>query len=199
MTIIIGLTGGIASGKTTMTNFLKKKRMKIHDSDSVIKKIYSKPTPKFINYLKKINLKKSLKGDKIDKKIIREKIFSNIKKRKLLEKYLHAEVKKSRSVFLKKNKQKKTKIVFLEIPLLFEKKLEKICDYSIVFYAPLKTRKERAIKRKGMNKKILDKIIKAQLTDKTKRAKSDFVVNTSMSRNKSLNDILKIIDLIKKK
>ena len=52
--IIVGLTGGIASGKTTITNFLKKKRMKIHDSDLVIKNIYSKPPLKFINYLKTI-------------------------------------------------------------------------------------------------------------------------------------------------
>ena len=77
MTITVGLTGGIASGKTTMTNFLKKKRIKIHDSDLVIKNIYSKPKHKFINYLKKINLKNSLKKNRIDKKIIREEIFSN--------------------------------------------------------------------------------------------------------------------------
>ena len=47
--IIIGLTGGIASGKTTVTNFLKKKKINIHDSDQVIKNIYSKPTHRFIN------------------------------------------------------------------------------------------------------------------------------------------------------
>ena len=64
--IVVGLTGGIASGKTTITNFLIKKRMIIHDSDLVIKNIYSKPSLKFINYLKKVNLKKSLKGKKID-------------------------------------------------------------------------------------------------------------------------------------
>ena len=50
--IVIGLTGGIASGKTTITNFLKKKKFTVHDSDSVVKKIYSKPEPKFLSYLK---------------------------------------------------------------------------------------------------------------------------------------------------
>ena len=45
--IVIGLTGGIASGKTTITNFLKKKKIRVHDSDSVVKKIYSKPDPNF--------------------------------------------------------------------------------------------------------------------------------------------------------
>jgi len=195
--IIVGLTGGIASGKTTITNFLKKKRMKIHDSDLVIKNIYSKPPLKFINYLKAINLKNSLRGNKIDKKIIREEIFSNIKKRKLLEKYLHDKVKISRNIFLKKNRQKKTHIVFLDIPLLFENKLEKICNYTILFYAPLKTRKQRGIRRKGMQKTILEKIIKSQLSDKNKKKKADFLINTSANKNNCFKKVLKIIQLIK--
>ena len=90
----------------------------------------------------------------------------------MLEKYLHAEVRKSRNIFLKKHKQKKTQIVFLDIPLLFENKLEKICNYTILFYAPRKTRMQRAIRRKGMQKRILDKIIKSQLSDRIKKKKA---------------------------
>ena len=197
--IVIGLTGGIASGKTTITNFLKKKKFALHDSDSVVKKIYSKPETKFLSYLKKTNLKNSIKDNKIDKKAIREEIFTNTEKRKLLEKYLHAKVKKSRDVFLKKNRQKKTQIVFLDIPLLFENKLEKICNYTILFYAPLKIRKQRAIRRRGMQKKILVKIIKSQLSDKIKKKKADFIINTSASKDWCFNKILKTIERIKDK
>ena len=197
--IVIGLTGGIASGKTTIINFLKKKKFPVHDSDSVVKKIYSKLEPKFLSYLKKINLKNSIKGNKIDKKTIREEIFTNTEKRKLLEKYLHAKVKKSRDIFLKKNRQKKTQIVFLDIPLLFENKLEKICNYTILFYAPLKIRKQRAIRRKGMQKRILVKIIKSQLSDKIKKKKADFIINTSASKDWCFNKILKTIEQIKNK
>ena len=197
--IVVGLTGGIASGKTTMTNFLKKKKMKIHDSDRTIKNIYSRPLPKFINYLIKINLKNSIKGNKIDKKTIREEIFGNTKKRKLLEKFLHAEVRKSRNIFLKKHKQKKTQIVFLDIPLLFENELENISNYTILFYAPLKTRKQRAIRREGMQKRILEKIIKSQLGDRIKKKKADFVINTSKNKSHCFNKITKTIELIKDK
>ena len=197
--IVIGLTGGIASGKTTITNFLKKKNFAVHDSDAVIKKIYSKPKPKFLSYLKKINLKNSIKGNKIDKKTIREEIFTNTEKRKLLEKYLHAKVKISRDIFLKKNRQKKTQIVFLDIPLLFENKLEKICNYTILFYAPLKIRKQRAIRRRGMQKRTLEKIIKSQLSDKIKKKKADFIINTSTSKSRCFNKISKTIEIIKDK
>ena len=197
--IVIGLTGGIASGKTTIMNFLKKKKFAVHDSDSVVKKIYSKPEPKFLSYLKKTNLKNFIKGNKIDKKTIREEIFTNTEKRKLLEKYLHAKVKKSRDIFLKKNRQKKTQIVFLDIPLLFENKLEKICNYTILFYASLKIRKQRAIRRRGMQKRILVKIIKSQLSDKIKKKKADYIINTSASKDWCFNKILKTIEQIKDK
>ena len=197
--IVIGLTGGIASGKTTIMNFLKKKKFAVHDSDAAVKKIYSKPEPKFLSYLKKTNLKNSIKGNKIDKKTIREEIFTNTEKRKLLEKYLHAKVKKSRDIFLKKNRQKKTQIVFLDIPLLFENKLEKICNYTILFYASLKIRKQRAIRRGGMQKRILVKIIKSQLSDKIKKKKADYIINTSASKDWCFNKILKTIEQIKDK
>ena len=134
--IVVGLTGGIASGKTTIVKLLKKNKLAVHDSDLIVGGIYSKPKTKFLTHLKKINLGKSLKRKNIDKKIIREEIFNDTKKRKLLESYIHTEVKKARNIFLKKHKQKKTKIVFLDIPLLFENKLEKICDFTILFYAP---------------------------------------------------------------
>jgi len=197
--IIVGLTGGIASGKTTIVKLLKKNKLEVHDSDLVVSNIYSKPKTKFLTHLKKINLGKSLKGRNIDKKIIREEIFNNTKKRKLLEGYIHTEVKKARNAFIKKHKQKKTKTIFLDIPLLFENKLEKICDSTILFYAPINTRKKRAIRRKGMEKKILEKIIKNQLNDKIKKKKADFAVDTSVNKNQCFKKVLRIVESIKNK
>ena len=198
MTKIIGLTGGIASGKTTIVNFLKKKKYAIHDSDAVVKKIYSFPKPSFIKYLKNIGLSDSIKKRTINKNIIRNEVFNNKSKKKNLEKFIHKEVGKSRTQFLKYHKKRNTKIVFLDIPLLFECKLEKICDYVILLYAPIKTRKQRAMKRKDMNKKILNKITKTQLSDKIKRTKSDFVISTSGNISRSFKDLLETINLIKK-
>ena len=165
----------------------------------VVGGIYSKPKTKFLKHLEKINLGKSIKGKNIDKKLIREEIFNDTNKRKLLEVYIHAEVKKARNNFLKKHKQKKTKTIFLDIPLLFENKLEGICDCTILFYAPLTIRKKRAIKRKGMQKKILEKIIKSQLSDKIKKKKADFVVDTSVNKSRCFNEVLKIIESLKNK
>ena len=88
MTIIVGLTGGIAAGKTTVVNHIKKKRIPIHDSDAVVKRLYAKPPSNFLKHLKKINLQHSFNGKKINKSTIRGEIFYNQKKKKLLEKFI---------------------------------------------------------------------------------------------------------------
>ncbi len=194
MSIKIGLTGGLASGKTTVTNFLKRKNFLVHDSDFVVKKLYSKPSPTFLTYLKKINFSKSIKNKKINKNIIREEIFSNKIKKNKLEKFIHNEVRKDRDRFIKKNK--KTKVLFFDIPLLFEANLSHTCDYIILLYAPKDTRIKRAVLKKGIVKKIVLKILDNQLGDNYKKKRSDFVINTSKSKTHCFKMILEAIDII---
>ena len=149
-----------------------------------------------MSILKKIGLKKAIDGERINKRKIREEVFASVKKRKILEKFIHKKIKIARNKFLKNQKLKKSKIVFLDIPLLFEKKLEKICDYTVLLCAKEKTRRNRAIKRKGMNKKTLDGIINSQFKDSVKRKKASFVINSNKSKKKCFNEIKKIINLI---
>ncbi len=193
---IIGITGGIASGKTTISNFLKMKGFAVHNSDGVVKNIYTNPSITFIRYLKKINLKSSINGKKINKKIIREEIFNNKNKRRKLEKFIHNKVKESREHFLKTNRKKKTKIVILDIPLLFEAKLNDVCDYVILLYLPKKLKIQRAMVRRGMTKDVLLKLIKSQLSDSYKKKKADFLINTSKTKQHSFKMILKAISNI---
>ena len=194
--IVLGITGGIASGKTTITTFLKNKGFEIHDSDLVVKKLYSNPPTIFLKHLQKISLSGAIKNKKINTHIIREEIFQNKKKKENLEKFIHNEVRKSREIFLKKNKKEKTKIVILDIPLLFEARLAHLCDYIIVLYLSKKIKIQRALTRKGMTKNILLKIIKSQLSDAHKKRKADFVINTSKSKKDTFKRILKIINNI---
>ena len=88
MTIFVGLTGGIATGKSTIVKFLKKKGYKVHDSDLIVNKIYSQPNKQLFAFLKKIGLSRSIKNKKIDKSAIRDEIFSNkVKKKKFIRFY----------------------------------------------------------------------------------------------------------------
>lgn len=189
--IIVGLTGGIASGKTFVVNYLKKIKIPTHESDEVVRDFYKKKTTIFILFLKKEGFEKALTKNKIDKKKIRDIIFSNPLKKKKLEKFLHNEVKKKRDIFLNKNKKKQ--IVFLDIPLLFENKLSKNCNFICSTHSPVNVREKRALKRPGMNKKTFKLIIKSQIKESLRKKKSDYLINTSGSKKKTCLQVDNII------
>ncbi len=199
MTIFVGLTGGIASGKSTIVKFLQKNGYKVHDSDLIVNKIYSQPNKQLLAILKKIGLSKSINNKKIDKKIIRDEIFSDKIKKTKLENFIHKKVKTSRNLFIKKYKNKKNKIIFFDIPLLFEAKLTHICDYIILLYAPKQTKIERALKRKNINKEAVKRILNNQINDKIKKKKSDYIINTSKPKKHSFKMILNAINNILEK
>ena len=194
--IIIGLTGSIASGKSTIAKHIKKLKIPIHESDYFISCLYKKPTREFMQKLKKIGFANAIKKNKIDKSALREIFFNNKNKKKLLEKYLHHKVKKDRNKFVEKNK--KQKIVFLDIPLLFEKKLEHTCDYVLCAYAPLSIRERRATQRKGMNKQLFNLISSNQIKDSEKKTKSDYIINTTLTKPKTFAKVEKILKNITK-
>ena len=197
MTIIIGLTGGVASGKTTISNFLKKQNIPVHDSDAVVTSLYKNFSIELVCYLRSIGLAKAIKQKKIDKNVLRGEVLNNKSKLKKLEKFVHKKVKLSRNKFIKKNKLLRKKIITLDIPLLFENKLENICDYIFLAYSPLKLRIFRALRRKNMSKNTLNKIIKLQMPDKLKITKSDFVINTATDKTNSNKQALEAIRAIK--
>ena len=199
MTIFVGLTGGIATGKSTIVKFLQKNGYKVHDSDLIVNKIYSQPNKQLLAILKKIGLSKSINNKKIDKKIIRDEIFSDKIKKTKLENFIHKKVKTSRNLFIKKYKNKKNKIIFFDIPLLFEAKLTHICDYIILLYAPKQTKIERALKRKNINKEAVKRILNNQINDKIKKKKSDYIINTSKPKKHSFKMILNAINNILEK
>ena len=196
--IVVGLTGGIASGKTFVTKYLHTLKFPVHESDRVVANLYNSYDKNFVNFLFKNGFKNSLLKRKINKETIREEIFNKKEKKTILEKYLHNEVRKKRNIFLKNNKKKE--IVFLDIPLLFENKLETKCDIVCSTIAPLHIREKRALQRAGMKKKIFKQIVKNQAKDKERKEKSDYLINTTLTQTKTCLQVDNIIyDLLNKK
>ena len=182
MTFLIAITGGIGAGKSTFSNEVKKRKLKILDSDMQVDTLYKKPKKSFLNYLKKIGLGDAIKNNKINKKQIGNIIFSNKKIKTSLEKYIFKQVRKKRAEFIKKEKNKKTKVVFLDIPLLFENNLSKDFDMVISIISKKKERLKRLRKSKKITKSYFDKIIATQTTDVVRIKNSDIIIfnNTTM-------------------
>ncbi len=195
MTKIIAITGGIGSGKSTFCNKLKEKGFTFHSSDEQVAKIYKNPEKKFVTYLRTIGLSKSISKKNIDKKIISKIIFENKQIRKKLELYIFKIVRKKRSDFIKKEKQKKTKLIFIDIPLLFENNLEKQFNKVISIIASKRVRLKRLKKTRKMTENQFKNITQSQTSDVIRKKKSDYVIYN----NSTLKDYkIKINKLISK-
>ncbi len=195
MTKTIAITGGIGSGKSTFCSKLKEKGFKIHSSDEQVAKIYKNPEKKFVTYLRTIGLSKSISKKNIDKKIISKIIFENKQIRKKLELYIFKIVRKKRSDFIKKEKQKKTKLIFIDIPLLFENNLEKQFNKVISIIASKRVRLKRLKKTRKMTENQFKNIVRSQTSDVIRKKKSDYVIYN----NSTLKDYkIKINKLISK-
>ena len=198
MTKVVGITGGIGSGKTTLCKHLKKIGYAVHESDKLVSNIYKKPKKPFINFLKKNVSKDVVQNYKINKKKVANIIFNNNIIRKKLEKYIHKEVKISREDFIKKNCKNKKGAIFVDIPLLFEKNLDKNFDIVICVISKKKTRTERVLKSKKFTKQILKKIFKSQTSDKDRRSRAQIIINNNKTKKdfiflaeKALMELLK--------
>ena len=195
MTKTIAITGGIGSGKSTFCSKLKEKGFKIHSSDEQVAKIYKNPEKKFVTYLHTIGLSKSISKKNIDKKIISKIIFENKQIRKKLELYIFKIVRKKRSDFIKKEKQKKTRLIFIDIPLLFENNLEKQFNKVISIIATKRARLKRLKKTRKMTENQFMNITRSQTSDVIRKKKSDYVIYN----NSTLKDYkIKINKLISK-
>ena len=195
MTKTIAITGGIGSGKSTFCSKLKEKGFKIHSSDEQVAKIYKNPEKKFVTYLLNIGLSKSISKKNIDKKIISKIVFENKQIRKKLELYIFKIVRKKRSDFIKKEKQKKTRLIFIDIPLLFENNLEKQFNKVISIIASKQVRLKRLKKTRKMTEKQFKNITRSQTSDVIRKKKSDYIIYN----NSTLRDYkIKINKLISK-
>ena len=196
MTFLVAITGGIGSGKSTFSKEVLKRKLKLLDSDKQVNLIYSKPSKDFKNYLKKIGLGSALLKNKINKKTISEVIFFNKEIKKKLEKYIFEIIRKERSDFIKREKKLKTKIIFFDIPLLFENNLGNSFDTVISIISSKKERWKRLKKSKKISKEVFQKIVKSQTKDTLRKADSDIVIYNNKTMKNYLKNVNKVLDNI---
>lgn len=185
--IKIGITGSIASGKTTVARILSGKKYPLFDADKEVKKIYKKNS-----FKNKIFKKFKLKNKKNIKEKIKKIISVNKNSLKGLERIIHPLVRKELKNFVKKNKRKK--LIVFEIPLLIESKLMKNYDKIVLVNSKKALRLKRYIKG-GKSRKIFNLLDKRQLPPAKKIKFCDCVINN----NGSLKNLKKNVRVIKEK
>lgn len=187
--LIVGITGGIGTGKTEVCKMLARRGFKVFYSDLIAKKLYLSDKKlagdivkvfgkDILNYKKKINLFK-----------LKEKIFSSKKNYQTINKIVHPVVIK---YLLKEARKSEFDIVIIESALLFESGFNKDLDYVITVYSNKRSRVNRLMLRDEASRNEINHLMKFQIDEKKKMAMSDFVV----MNNKSLEDLKLQVDFL---
>ena len=188
----IGLTGGIASGKTTITNYIRKhKKIPILDADNLSRELIKPNTygyKKILDYFgNKIIDNKNNSEKEINRKLLRKIIFQNSENKEWIEKLLHPLIKEK--MIEECSQYKNNQTIVLVIPLLFEAKFEDICTEIWLVKCPKEIQKKRLIARDKISEKEASDTINLQLSFEEKSKFSDIILENSDDQNKWINTI----------
>ena len=191
----IGLTGGIASGKSTITGYIRKhKKIPILDADQLSRELI-KPNSigykKIIAYLGNQIIDKCSSEKAIDRKLLRKIIFEDKKSREWIQKLLHPLIKTK--MIKECNQYKKNEIILLVIPLLFEARFEDICTEIWIVKCTEREQVRRLIKRDKISEEEAFKIIKLQYNFEAKTKLSDVILDNSDDTNQWINKLKELI------
>ena len=172
---VLGLTGSLGMGKSTTARFFAEEDIPLHDADAVVHQLYEgEATP-----LIEAAFPGTTTGSKVDRDKLAKEVLDNAAAIKKLENIIHPLVGRAEARFLDEAARKGAAVVVLDIPLLFETGAERRCDAVVVVSAPAEVQRIRAFERPGMTEEKFEAILVKQMPDAEKRARADFVVDTS--------------------
>lgn len=176
---VLGLTGGIASGKSLVSRFLRRMGAKVADADKLVHRLFLKPS--IASQIGAI-FPEALKSGKIDRAALGDAAFSNPFRLAVLESVIHPLVEAELKREIKKARVERRRLLVLEVPLLFESGLEKLCDATILVAAPRHIQKSRALRRPGMTEEKYSRIISRQMPLAEKRKRADFILTSGVDK-----------------
>lgn len=187
---IVGLTGGIASGKSTVSSYLKEKAYVIVDADLIARKVVTRGSEGLVKLVDEFT-EDILNDDKsLNRKKLGAIVFNDPVKLEILNSILHPLIKGEILSSFENHKSSGQELIIFDCPLLFESGYESLCDETWLVSIKYETQIKRLIVRDNIDKVHASKIIKSQMTldEKAKRA------NVIIDNEASIVDLYKLID-----
>jgi dephospho-CoA kinase len=179
--LVIGLTGGIGSGKTTVAKLFAERKIPIIDADVIAHEITKPDSPAFIDIVEHFGKKVVMADGSLDRMKLRSMIFNDPNQRRWLEYLLHPVIRKEMERQIKKLK---TPYCIAVIPLLVEVEFYSFIDRILVIDAPESQQIERIMTRDQASKEHIESILKSQATRKARVAKAqDLIMNDGIVEN----------------
>ena len=181
---MIGLTGGIASGKTTVGKAFLARGLPVINADLLVKDVYTLPET-----LAHISLKypQAVEKGLINFPLLRQLVFSDPKVKQDIESLIYAKL--PQAFMTAYHKLSNPEVVVYDVPLLFEKKMEALFDLNVLVYAPRKIQLSRLILRDGHAEALAEKILDQQMDIEEKRLKAEFVIENSQTEAELTEEI----------
>ena len=189
---ILGLTGALGAGKSTLAKYLRQQGIPVHCSDKEIHALLSSD-PDIQNKIKALWPEVFVK-DKIDRNLLGDLVFFSFSNLLQLENILYPKLIQRQKKFLMENQKLKMPLVVLDVPLLCEVGLDRYCHVVLVATAPFFIRKQRVLSRKGMTYKKFQALNQNQMDDQERLQRADFVIRTGLSKGCILKKIRDILD-----
>ena len=203
--IIVGLTGGVGSGKSTVAGWMREKGIAVHDADATVHSLLMANGQAVSDIIASFGPDMGTSDGSIDRKKLGGYVFANPAGRKTLESILHPLVRQHRDKFLQDQHRLGCQIVVLDVPLLYETGGDKLCDYVIVVFAGEDTIRQRTLSRPGMTAEKLSGILATQMPANEKCQRADFVLDTELDPEITrqhlfswLNQITAALDTLKR-
>jgi dephospho-CoA kinase len=189
--LVIGLTGGLGSGKSTVAGMFAKLGADVLDADKISHGLLKKGRVSYKKIIRAFG-KEVLTGGKIDRRKLAKIVFADKRKLRILEKIIHPQVRKEMEQKLGRLKRSRRKAVVLDIPLLFESGLKWPVDVTVVVKAKKELQIKRAVKNLNITKLEAQKRIKNQMPLKNKIRLADLTIDNNGSKIKTNEQVKKV-------
>ncbi|MBD7935599.1 dephospho-CoA kinase [Cytobacillus sp. Sa5YUA1] len=193
MAVIIGLTGGIASGKSTVSTMLKERAITVIDADVEAKRAVEKGEPAYDEIVSHFGQEILLENGEINRQKLGSIVFYSEEERMMLNSIVHPAVRRRMNEQKDEAVANGEKMVVLDIPLLFESKLTYMVDYTVLVYVNKENQLQRLMKRNGFDANEANARIRSQMLLEEKVQLADFLIDNNgelASTEKQLDDLL---------
>ncbi|MDG1215618.1 MAG: dephospho-CoA kinase [Luminiphilus sp.] len=174
----VGVTGGIGSGKTALTDWLTEKGITVVDADLAARVVVAPGQPALADIIAAFGDEYLLPDGQLNRAALRKLVFEDADKRKALEAMTHSRI---REELIRQLAAADSAYVVLSSPLLLESGQSELIDVSVVVDAPEATQIARTMERDGNDQALVEGIMAAQLDRETRKSRADIVIDNSAS------------------
>ena len=175
--LLVGLTGNIGSGKSTVDQLLSERGATIIDADVLSRRAVEIGTPAYRSIVERWGTSILGPDGMLDRGALRRIVFSDPAELEQLNTLVHPEVERMRAELVEAARLRGDKLVVCDVPLLFERKMTDLFDKIVLVDAPRPVRLERLVRERGLKETEAMDMIVAQMPAELKRARADFVID----------------------